>query len=59
MLATSPVLRCVYNFAQAFTRIVRNRLSKALKPWLNAVIENKIPELYNMARSMNLSLDKA
>jgi transposase len=52
MLVTSPVLRCVYNFAQAFTRIVRNRLSKALKPWLNAVIENKIPGLNHMARSI-------
>jgi transposase len=52
MLATSSVLRCVYNFAQAFTRIVRDRLSKALKPWLSAVIENKVPELSNMARSL-------
>jgi transposase len=52
MLATSPVLRCAYNFAQAFTRIVRDRLSKALTPWLNAVIENKVPELRDMARSI-------
>lgn len=52
MLAISPVLRCAYNFAQAFTRIVRDRLSKALIPWLNAVIENKVPELRDMARSI-------
>jgi len=52
MLDTSSVLRCVYNFAQAFSRIIRDRFSKALKPWLNAVIENKVPELSDMARSL-------
>jgi transposase len=52
MLDASPALRRVYNFAQAFIRIVRHRLSKALKPWLSAVTENKIPELSSFARSL-------
>jgi transposase len=52
MLRASPVLGRVYNFAQAFIRIVRCRLSKALRPWLSAVTKNKIPELSNLARSL-------
>lgn len=52
MLEVSSVLQRAYNFAQAFIRIVRHRLSKALQPWLNAVIEYKIPELRSLARSL-------
>jgi transposase len=52
MLEVSSVLQRAYNFAQAFIRIVRHRLSKALQPWLNAVIEYKIPELSSLARSL-------
>jgi transposase len=52
MLEVSSVLQRAYNFAQAFIRIVRHRLSKALQPWLNAVIEYRIPELRSLARSL-------
>ena len=52
MLNASPVLQPAYNFAQAFIRMVRNRYSRGLRPWLDAVIENKIPELAGFAKSI-------
>jgi transposase len=57
MLAVGPMIRRVYNFAQAFIRIVRERQSKSLEPWLTAVIEYKIPELSGFARSLNRDKD--
>lgn len=59
MLEASPALRSVYTFAQAFVRIVRQRLSKALQPWLSSVIEHKIPELGGFARSLTEDQDAA
>ena len=53
MLAVSPMIRRVYNFAQAFIRIVRDRHSKSLESWLTAAIGHKIPELTSFARSLN------
>jgi len=52
MLNASPALQPAYNFAQAFLRMVRNRYPKGLRPWLDAVIENKIPELAGFAKSL-------
>ena len=52
MLKVSPVLLPAYNFAQTFLRMVRNRYWKGLRPWLDAVIENKIPELAGFAKSL-------
>jgi transposase len=57
MLAVSPLVRRVYDFAQAFIRIVRHRYSKCLEPWLSAVIEYGIPELIGLARSLNRDKD--
>ena len=57
MLAVSPVIRRVYNFARAFIRIVRDRHAKSLEPWLTAVIEYKIPELSGFARSLSRDKD--
>lgn len=52
MLDASPLLKPIYNFAQAFIRIIRQRLSKAMPPWIKAVVEYKIPELGGLARSL-------
>jgi transposase len=52
MLAVSPELQKAYCFGQVFLRIVRQRLSKALDPWMAAVIEYDIPELRDFARSL-------
>lgn len=52
MLAVSPEVRTAYLFGQVFLRIVRKRLSKALAPWIAAVIENDIPELSDFAQSL-------
>jgi transposase len=52
MLNANPALRSAYNFAQAFLRMVRNRYPLGLRPWLDAVIENKIPELAGLAKSL-------
>jgi len=57
MLEASPVVRRAYNFGQALIRIVRERISKALDPWLEAVQNYQIPELRRLARS--LTQDKA
>jgi transposase len=57
MLAVSPMIRRVYNFAQAFIRIVRDRHAKSLEPCMTAVIEYKIPELTGSARSLNRDKD--
>jgi transposase len=57
MLAVSPMIPRVYNFAQAFIQIVRERHSKSLEPWLTAVTEYKIPELSGFARSLNQDKD--
>lgn len=52
MLDTSAVVRSAYNFAQCFIRMVRNRHYKGLRPWLEAVMEYKIPELAGFAKSL-------
>lgn len=51
MLNVSSQVRQVYAFAQAFLRIVRQRLSRALDPWLVAVKTHKVLELDKLARS--------
>jgi len=50
ILEASPVVRRAYNFGQALIRIIRERLSKALDPWLEAVQSCRIPELHRLAR---------
>jgi transposase len=52
MLAVSPEVLKAYCFGQVFIRIVRQRLSKALDPWMAAVTEYDIPELRDFARSL-------
>jgi len=52
MLAASSTVQRAYNFGQAFLRIVRQRLSRALEPWLRAAVEHNIPELNGFARSL-------
>lgn len=51
MLQVSAPVRQVYAFAQAFQRIVRQRLSRALEPWLTAVKTYQVLELAKLARS--------
>lgn len=53
MLKASPVLQPAYSFAQDFLQMVRNREPERLRPWLDAVVENRIPELAGFARSLN------
>jgi transposase len=53
MLAVSPEVRTAYCFGQVFLRIVRQRLSKALNPWMTAVTEYDILELSDFARSLD------
>ena len=53
--ASADVARS-YNFAQAFLRIVRQRLSKALDPWLDAVLTYRVPGLYHFARGLKKDL---
>ena len=57
MLKVSPVVRQAYDFGQALIRIIHERISKALDPWLEAVHTYEIPELRRLARS--LTQDKA
>jgi transposase len=52
MLVASSSLRQAHELAQGFIRIVRQRLTTELEPWLQAVIKNRIPELSGFARSM-------
>lgn len=52
MFNAGPELLPAYNFAQAFLRIVRNRDAEGLRPWLDAVIEHKVPELSGFAKSL-------
>ncbi len=52
MLVASSALRQAHELAQDFIRIVRQRLTAELEPWLRAVIKNRIPELSGFARSM-------
>lgn len=52
MLAASPIVRQAYHFGQAFLRIVRERFSKSLEPWLTAVQLYRIPELISLARGL-------
>jgi transposase len=52
MLQTSPDLQRAYNFAQAFGRMVRGRLSKALDPWLEAVAQSGLTALKNFAAGL-------
>ena len=53
--ASADVARS-YNFAQAFLRIIRQRLSKALDPWLEAVLTYRVPGLYHFARGLKKDL---
>lgn len=57
MLEVSSVVRQAYHFGQAWIRIMRERISKSLDPWLEAVHTYEIPELRRPARS--LTEDKA
>ncbi len=57
MLDACPQIIPVYNFAQAFIRIVQERFSKALDPWIEAVLKYKIPNLSGFAKG--LKKDKA
>ena len=52
MLAASPELGLAYHSAQDFIRMLKERDLQWLQPWLNAVVENKIPELTGFARSL-------
>ena len=53
--ASNDVARA-YKFGQAFLRIIRLRLSKALDPWLDAVTIYRIPGLYHFALSLKKDL---
>jgi transposase len=57
MLETSVEVARAYNFGQAFLRIVRQRLWKALDPWLEAVTNSGLSPLQSLAAS--LQRDKA
>lgn len=52
MLKISPDVQRAYNFAQAFGRIVRSRLSKALDPWLQAVTQSGLAPLKTFAAGL-------
>ena len=52
MLQASPDVQRAYNFAQAFGRIVRERLSKALTPWLEAVTQSGLAPLKTFATGL-------
>lgn len=52
MLQTSPDIQRAYNFTQAFGRIVRGRLSKALDPWLEAVTQTGLAPLKTFAAGL-------
>ncbi len=56
ILQSSAEVNRVYNFAQSFLHIVRQRLSKALDPWLEAVVTYRVPRLYNFARGLKKDL---
>lgn len=56
ILQTSAEVTRSYNFAQAFLRIVRQRLSKALDPWLEAVLTYRVPGLVHFARGLKKDL---
>ena len=53
MLAACPQIIPTYNFAQAFMRIVQQRFSNALDPWIEAVLKYKIPNLAGFAKGLN------
>ena len=57
LLKASPEVARAYNFGHAFLRIVRQRFSKALEPWLEAMAESGLPPLQSLAAS--LGRDKA
>jgi transposase len=57
MLAASPAVRQAYNFGQSFIRIVRHRFSRALEPWLTAVMDNKVSKLSGFAQSLKQDKD--
>ncbi len=57
MLQASAEVQRAYNFGQAFLRIVRGRLWKALEPWLEAVSQSGLTPLQSFAAS--LKRDKA
>jgi transposase len=52
ILQTSSEVARAYNFAQAFLRIIRQQLSRALDPWLDAVLTHRIPGLVHFARGL-------
>lgn len=57
MLNVSDEVTQAYAFAQAFLRMVRQRLSKALEPWVKAVVDFKVSQLNTFAQ--RLMKDKA
>jgi transposase len=56
ILQTSSEVARAYNFAQAFLRIIRQHLSRALDPWLEAVLTYRVPGLVHFARGLKKDL---
>jgi len=52
MLQASAEVQRAYHFGQAFIRIIHNRFSKALDPWLETLRDSDIAELRGFARSL-------
>lgn len=57
MLAASHDVRRAYHFGQAFARIVRQGIARALDPWLTAINQYNVVGLGSFAQS--LAQDKA
>lgn len=57
ILQASPVVKRAYQFGQAFLRIVRQRYTRALNPWLEALLESDLTELRRFARSLKKDQD--
>ena len=56
MLQAHSRVKRAYEFGQAFVRIVRQRYTKALIPWLEALVESDLTELRGFARSLKQDL---
>lgn len=56
MLQAHSRVKRAYEFGQAFVRIVRQRYTKALIPWLEALVESDLTELSGFARSLKKDL---
>jgi transposase len=57
ILAASHDVRRAYHFGQAFAQMIRQRIDRALEPWLTAVAKYKVVGLEGFAQS--LEQDKA